>query len=100
MTNSVKTCNLLLKLNQNLILFVDLEDAYQIMLKSHSATQLIIQFHLLGQTQIFQEPLKTLTSLKECTIINGNLEHPIQRLNGIIQLKIHCITLNLNWIKI
>jgi len=100
MTNLVKTCNLLLKLNQNLILFVDLEDVYQIMLKNHLAIQLIIQFHLLEQTQTYKEQLKTLTSPKKCTIINGNLEHPIQRLNGIIQLKIHCITLNPNWIKI
>ena len=70
------------------------------MLKSHSDIQLITQSHLLELTQIFQELLITLILLKECTIINGNLELLIQRLSGIILLKILSITLNLNLIKI
>jgi len=70
------------------------------MLKSHSDIQLITQSHLLELTQIFQELLITLILLKECTIINGNLELLIQRLSGIILQKILSITLNLNLIKI
>ena len=96
----VITGNQQLKLDQSLIQFVDLEDAFLIMLKSHSDIQLITQSHLLELTQLFQELLITLILLKECTIINGNLEHLIQRLNGIIPPKILCIISNLNLTKI
>ena len=96
----VITGNQQLKLDQSLIQFADLEDAFLIMLKSHSDIQLITQSHLLELTQIFQELLITLILLKECTIINGNLELLIQRLSGIILQKILSITLNLNLIKI
>ena len=96
----VITGNQQLKLDQSLIQFADLEDAFLIMLKSHSGIQLITQSHLLELTQIFQELLITLILLKECTIINGNLELLIQRLSGIILQKILSITLNLNLIKI
>ena len=96
----VITGNQQLKLDQSLIQFADLEDAFLIMLKSHSDIQLITQSHLLELTQIFLELLKILISPKECTIINGNLELLIQRLNGIIPPKILCIISNLNLTKI
>ena len=96
----VITGNQQLKLGQSLIQFADLEDAFLIMLKSHSDIQLITQSHHLELTQIFQVLLITLILLKECTIINGNLELLIQRLSGIILQKILSITLNLNLIKI
>ena len=85
-----------LQLKLNLIQYVDLEDVFKIMLKSHLATQLIIQFHLLELTQIFPVQLKISISLKECTIINGNLELLILRLSGTILQKIPCIILSLN----
>jgi len=89
-----------LQLKQNPIQFVDLEDAFPIMLKSLLVIQLTTQSHHLELTQIFLELLKILISPKECTIINGNLELLIQRLNGIIPPKILCIISNLNLTKI
>jgi hypothetical protein len=70
------------------------------MLKNLLDIQSIILFPHLELIQIFKEPLIILILLKECIIINGNLELHIPKHNGIILLKILYTILSLNLIKI
>jgi hypothetical protein len=87
------------KLKQNLIQFVVQEDASKTMWKNLLDIQLTTLFHHLELIQISKELQTILILLKECTIINGNLELHIPKHNGIILLKILYIILSLNLIK-